>query len=245
MTTPQEHYERVLAGHYTWMFGVPFEQKVSEQMDLLKQAGVMEPAAAVDLGAGPGFQAIALARMGAEKVIAVDTSAELLGELEHHAKGLPVSTHNIDLMTFDSILDVEPDTIVCMGDTLTHLRSIDDVRGLFRKVADVLSPNGRLVLSWRDLSAPPEGLDRFIPLRQDDERIMTCFLEDQGATVQVHDLVYVQNQNGWQLQKSAYSKLKLSPSWVESTLEEVGLNSSHQQNIRGMTLLAAKKSGGA
>ncbi len=56
--------------------------------------------------------------------------------------------------------------------------------------------------------AAPGGLDRFIPLRADADRIMTCFLESNGSeSVMVHDLIHVRQGETWTLRKSAYPKL--------------------------------------
>ena len=38
-----QHYEGLLAPNYTWMFGVPFEVNVSEQMALLKHLLDVKP----------------------------------------------------------------------------------------------------------------------------------------------------------------------------------------------------------
>ena len=76
--TVQEHYDNLLAEHYTWMFGVPFGQKVQEQSELLEAMRVAAPASAIDLGCGSGFQSFALIRLGAKAVLAVDTSRQLL-----------------------------------------------------------------------------------------------------------------------------------------------------------------------
>lgn len=91
VTTPAAHYERLLAEHYTWMLGMPFEHKTAEQAELLSGMGVTTPGLCVDLGCGPGFQAIALAQLGATRVHAIDTSAVLLAELRAHARNLPVT----------------------------------------------------------------------------------------------------------------------------------------------------------
>jgi trans-aconitate methyltransferase len=95
MSTVNEHYERLLSQHYTWMFGVSFEDRVTEQKSFLSRTlaplhYTPEAATAVDLGCGPGFQTIALAQLGFSPVIAVDTSAELLDELRSHIGSLPV-----------------------------------------------------------------------------------------------------------------------------------------------------------
>ena len=88
------HYETLLAEHYTWMFGVPFSAKVDEQREALTGLGVRpgEHGTAIDLGSGPGFQSIALAELGFDRVVAIDTSQALLHELNAHKGDLPIET---------------------------------------------------------------------------------------------------------------------------------------------------------
>jgi hypothetical protein len=38
---------------------------------------------------------------------------------------------------------------------------------------------------------------------------LTCFLEYLPSTVNVHDIVYTRDANGWRMKKSAYAKLRL------------------------------------
>lgn len=239
MATQEDHYRRLLARHYTWMVGVPFADKVAEQTDLLREMGVTDPGVAIDLGCGPGFQSLALADMGARHVHAIDTSEALLSELTRQAQGRPITPYIGDLRHFDALVRDPADTIICMGDTLTHLPHQDDVTRLFETVATSLRPGGQLLLSWRDLSHPPDGLDRFVPVHGDDQRVMTCFLEDHGETVLVHDLVHVRTRDGWTMQKSAYPKLKLAPAWLRAALRAAGLAPGAERTVRGMTHLVS------
>src|SRR5690606_8412084 len=82
-----------------------------------------KPGLAVDLGAGFGMHTLPLAKAGHE-VIAVDTSDLLLEELATRAQGLRVRAVVGDLMSFPQHLPTgrRADLILCMGDTLTHLR---------------------------------------------------------------------------------------------------------------------------
>lgn len=241
--TPQDHYDQVLARHYSWMFDMSFAAMAGTQAKLLRRAGVDAPGVAIDLGSGPGFQTYALCALGAGEVHAVDTSADLLSELEANCADCPIQTHVGDLMEFAWIVDQPADAIVCMGDTLTHLADTVSVETLFKAMAGALVPGGRAVLSWRDLSAPPAGTDRFIPVRADSNRIMTCFVEDLGETVAVHDLVHVRDGDTWRLEKGAYPKLKLSGCWIDAALRAAGLEPDFHGTDRGGCVVSAVKRG--
>jgi SAM-dependent methyltransferase len=248
MSTVNEHYERLLSQHYTWMFGVSFEERVNEQKAFLSRA--LEPltrtrqtALAADLGCGPGFQTIALAQLGFSPVIAVDTSSELLDELRSRVGDLPVRIEKADLRDLPAIVQTGQATvIVCMGDTLTHLPQRGDVGALFRDVFDRLRPGGMFVITYRDLTTELFGTDRFIPVRSDDDKIMTCFLEFENAdSVVVHDLVHVRQGKGWLLNKSSYRKLRLGVGWICEELLKAGFKILSQGLSGRLTAITAAK----
>lgn len=242
MTSAQKrHYDALLAEHYSWMAGKPFAQSVADQEALLRTMIAGKPGRCLDLGSGSGYQSLALARMGASEVHALDTSEALLDELAGHAAGLPVTIHLADITAFDTVVPGPFDTIVCMGDTLPHLESLADAQRMLGAAARELAPDGTLVLSWRDMARPPAGLDRFIPVRMTDERIMLCFVEDTDAGVMVHDLVFDKAAGDWTLAKSAYPKLKLPETDVRAWLSDAGLIVADAVLMRGMTVLAARK----
>ena len=229
MEDVKQHYETLLAKHYTWMFGTSFEAKVAEQRAILEDALKAVPRTgdrglAVDLGCGPGYQAVALAQMGFAPVVAVDTSATLLCELRSHQGGLPIEASENDILNLGTL--VSPGTahsIVCMGDTITHLGSKSEVLALVRQAAKALTPGGVFVITYRDLSTELTGLDRFIPVQSDDDRVMTCFLEfDQLESVLVNDLVYSREGAQWKLEKSSYRKLRLPVKWLEDAMSSAG-----------------------
>ncbi|MFM9936370.1 MAG: class I SAM-dependent methyltransferase [Novosphingobium sp.] len=241
MTSQKQHYDDLLAEHYSWMFGKPFWDSVAEQEALLRSLGIDAVGRCLDLGSGTGFQALALARMGASEVHALDTSAQLLAELSEHAVGYPVTTHLADITAFDQIVEGPFDTVVCMGDTLPHLESKADVAHMLIAACAALSPQGRLVLSWRDMARAPAGLDRFIPVRTADERVMLCFLEDLGERMLVHDLVFDKGSGEWTLAKSAYPKLKLPEPEIAAILSDHGLAVADTITVRGMMAMVATK----
>jgi SAM-dependent methyltransferase len=244
--TAQEHYENLLADHYEWMFGLPFEAKVAEQKAILDEflgngrAGGL----AVDLGCGSGFQSFALSDRG-YRVLAIDTSEKLLRDLSARVGSRNIVTKHADLRELDSLVGpASVEIAVCMGDTLTHLSSRSEISKLFQSLARALKPGGTFLATYRDLaSAELLGLDRFIPIRSDERRVMTCFLEYETAeTVIVHDLLHLRDNDGnWALHKSSYKKLRLPAEWVIAELSASGLSLSGRSEGRLITIAAKRK----
>jgi len=223
MTTVREHYDALLAEHYSRMFG-DFEVKAAEQRALLERLGVTAAspgALAVDLGCGSGFQSVALARLG-YRVLAVDFSRPLLDELTARTRGLAVEAVAGDIRDVARLAPQGVALAVCMGDTLSHLEREADLERVFQGVASRLVLGGRLVLSFRDLSGELRDLDRVIPVGAWDDLVMTCFLEYEDASVKVHDLVWVRQADGWRLRKGMYRKLRLAPARVAERMIAAG-----------------------
>ncbi|HTU51171.1 MAG TPA: class I SAM-dependent methyltransferase [Acidobacteriaceae bacterium] len=242
----QDHYNNLLAKHYTWMFGTPFDEKVSEQKEILEEALQTNAdcsGLAVDLGSGPGFQAIALSEMGFSPVLAVDTNEFLLNELQSHQGHRPVRTVCSDLLRLrEFVAPMTAQVIVCMGDTITHLPNKDAVEELILLVADTLAPDGKFVITYRDLSVEATGLDRFIPVHADQEKVMTCFLEfDRPDSVLVYDLVYSREGSKWLLEKSAYRKLRLPADWLQDAMKRAGFIVHTGQAGRFIRLVGQKR----
>ncbi|MBU3064120.1 class I SAM-dependent methyltransferase [Nocardia sp. NEAU-G5] len=253
MTTAAEHYDHLLAPHYTWMLGGDIDATVTAQFDLLHRLGLTvcaeDQAAAVDLGCGPGPQTLALVRLGYASVIAVDTSAVLLAELRNHA-----NRHGVNRVVRPLHADLRGalsshatpgsvSTVVCMGDTLPHLPSRADVQRLITDVALALRSGGSFVVTYRDLTAERRGTDRFIPVRHTDDQILTCFLDyvDQD-TVMVHDLLHTRLDGTWHLHTGRYPKLRLPHQWLADQCRTAGLDVRHTETTpHGLQILHTVK----
>ncbi len=240
MTSVAEHYERILSPVYAWMAGgadAALEAGRSEIEAL--GADLADGALAVDLGAGFGMHAIPLARAGA-RVIAIDTSEQLLGELRRLAGGLPITLVQDDLLSFRAHLNEQADLVLCMGDTLTHLPEHTNVDFLIQEVAESLKPGGRFAISFRDYSEALLDERRFIPVRSDERRILTCFLEYEEDTVVVHDILHERAGDAWETRVSSYRKLRLSPERVIGSLESFGFETRREAGMRSMVRLVGK-----
>jgi 2-polyprenyl-3-methyl-5-hydroxy-6-metoxy-1,4-benzoquinol methylase len=194
---------------------------------------------AVDLGAGLGLHTVALAELGYD-VLALDNCRVLLDELRSHAGTLPIVTQYADLLKFPSYLNGQAQVIVCMGDTLTHLSAPSGVESLLSNVAAALRQGGVFAATFRDYATRTlQGDQRFILVRADDERILTCFLEYRDTHVTVHDVLTEKDQGQWRQKTSSYPKLRLAPEWLVTRLTEKGFTVTRDATPSGMVRIIA------
>lgn len=243
-TTVFDHYAQHLAPIYSWMVG-DFEAACSQVDSFYTEVGLPagEGRLAVDLGCGHGVHTIPLARRGYQ-VISLDTSTHLLGELKTAAGNLPIHPIAADLTEFAAHLPSRNASLIaCMGDTLTHLPTVDAVDSLIREAAQHLSPDGVLTLSFRDYATHElTSAQRFIPVRSDSHRIHTCFLEYREDTVLVHDIIHSRSGDSWNIAVSAYPKLRVHPDHVIAAAESCGMSITRRSITRGMLYFAFKPS---
>jgi SAM-dependent methyltransferase len=241
MVSVKEHYDNLLATYYSWISG-GFDLKIEENRTFFRNHGIrpVSSGVALDLGAGSGFQSIPLAESGFS-VIALDTNRQLLAELKEKAKDLPIVTVRDTMLNFGEHSPSEIDISVCMGDTLTHLQSPEEIQQLLDNIYLALTRDGILILSFRDMTHELSGLDRFIPVRSDSNRIFTCFLEYETQHVKVHDIVYEKINDQWKMKKSAFRKLRISPQWVKDILVMLGYKIATFDIHMGIVTIVARK----
>jgi len=241
MAGVKEHYDNLLASCYSWMCGGS-DLKLTKNRAFFQNHRIRpaHSATAVDLGAGSGFQAIPLAEAGFN-VTAIDVSRDLLAELKKTAGKLPIRTIQDDLLNFTEHSPVKIEIIVCMGDTLTHLKTLAEVKELMHSAYGALEREGLLILGFRDMTVELTRLDRFIPVRSDSKRIFTCFLEYEKNHVKVHDILYEKTDDQWRMKKSFYRKLRISSQWAKECLLKAGFKVETYDIETGMITMIARK----
>jgi 2-polyprenyl-3-methyl-5-hydroxy-6-metoxy-1,4-benzoquinol methylase len=195
---------------------------------------------ALDLGAGHGIQSVSLANFGFD-VTAVDFNEQLLKELDFHTMGMRVNIIRDDIRSVSQFGNLRPELIVCWGDTLTHLDDKDDIKKFIKDASSVIAPGGKFLLSFRDYSTLLTGDSRFIPVKSDETRILTCVLDYQDEFVVVTDLLHEKTANGWQQKVSSYRKVRIAPEEVMQILAANGLTLRFQETVRGMVTVLAEK----
>jgi SAM-dependent methyltransferase len=241
MASVTDHYRLHLAPVYSWMsggFDAAIGRGETEVRAILPD--LSSGSRAVDLGSGFGMHSIPLARRGCA-VLALDSSEYLLEQLKAQAGILPITAVADDLLAFHRYLDRPADVILCMGDTLTHLPDPDAASQLFTLAAASLRPGGTFVATFRDYTHALVGDGRFIPVKSDADRILTCFLEYAADHVDVHDMLHEREGGSWQLKVSTYRKLRLDPRWVAASLGDRGFSVRIETGLGGMVRVLASK----
>jgi SAM-dependent methyltransferase len=241
LASVEEHYEKLLARHYSWMRG-DYDLQVRKSLTFFEEAGVSPRSGgrALDLGCGPGLQSMALAQLGFA-VLSVDTSSVLLEELRSRAGDRKIQPVLGDIRDPDVYAAEGPfEVAVCMGDTLTHLGTPGEVEALVGDVRGAMEEEGTLVFEFRDYTAELKGTDRAIPVRMEDDRIMATFLEYEADRLNVHDIIFEKGAQGWEAKKSAYQKLRLGAEEVAGFLERVGFRIVSRGEDGGFVRIVAR-----
>ena len=102
---------------------------------------------ALDAGCGTGFHSLLLAQLGVS-VTAVDISQEMLHRLASHAAELGVNIESVQSTFQDLTTTVHKkfDAVFCLGNSLAHLLSADELRQSLRNFAALLRPQGILFI---------------------------------------------------------------------------------------------------
>eukprot|EP01060_Flectonema_neradi_P015065 TRINITY_DN21749_c0_g1_i1.p1 TRINITY_DN21749_c0_g1~~TRINITY_DN21749_c0_g1_i1.p1 ORF type:complete len:245 (+),score=42.52 TRINITY_DN21749_c0_g1_i1:74-808(+) len=241
----QQHYETHLAKFYSWSSG-DFETQQESFKKFLVDNDITAKGSVLDLGAGHGVQCGVLTKMGF-KVTAVDFNMELLKELKENCTG----NETIEVVHGDirsAVKDSKQkfDLIICWGDTLTHLDDKHDIEEFLKGCAGCLAPGGKLLLSFRNYTENMlQGPNRFIPVRQSDNKIHTCFVDYvTETTVEITDLFHERpdGSSSWQQSASSYKKVRISPAEVSQILTDLGLTILASDVVnRSQTFVAVSK----
>ena len=238
--SPQEHYDHHLGHFYDWMVG-DFTIQQQHQQEFFESNGILptDNRQAVDLGAGHGLQSISLAQLGFA-VTALDFNRTLLNQLTARKSSLAIKTVQANLLDFPKHVS-EASVIVCMGDTIAHLDSFKEIEQLIKQCYDTLLPAGKLILSFRDYHIVLESVHRFIPVKSDDNRILTCILDYTDDRVLVTDQLYEKLGNEWIQKVSTYQKLRITVPLIQKHLTQAGFRLTNHDTLNRMHYLIAEK----
>ena len=136
-----------ISGNYDEMFNFEKDLASAEAVVTeLKEQFNFEKA--LDIGCGTGSYTIALARSGV-KATGMDLSSSMLDAAKTNsiAFGLDIDFVNSGMTQMLFNIDQKFDLIMCMGNTLAHLLSKEDLSSMLTACRQLLNPGGHLVLN--------------------------------------------------------------------------------------------------
>lgn len=141
--TMEEHYQQWVAERKAPLFGARPDAKV---LSVAEGLGPPETAPVLDVGAGTGRNAIALARRG-HPTDAVEPVAALADQMRAEAArhSVPLSVIEGDVLEPELTLTEGRYRLIVLAEVMSHFRSVEQVSEAFTKFASALAPGGIVV----------------------------------------------------------------------------------------------------
>ncbi len=108
---------------------------------------------------------------------------------------------------------------------------------------ETLAAGGKLIFTFRDYTHELPDSQRFIPVKNTPDRILTCVLEyPSQERVKVTDLLYERVDDSWMQRVSSYHKVRISAGEVIDVLAKSNMKILCNEVDAGMiTILAGKE----
>ncbi|HHX66054.1 MAG TPA: class I SAM-dependent methyltransferase [Chloroflexi bacterium] len=233
-----QDYDRFVDWDARLAFELPFFRS------LFSEHGVRR---VLDVACGTGQHAIALAREGFE-VTATDLSQAMVERARANAAeaGVEVAFSRLGFGELADALDERYNAVICLGNSLPHLLTADEMRYALRDMAAVLRPGGLLVVQNRNFDRVLDTEQRFMPpeahAQDGDEWVFMRFydFEPDGLRFNVVRLHRPRGE-GWQVRLGHTRLYPWRYAELRELLDEAGLDlvAAHG-NYRGEPFDAAE-----
>ncbi len=186
---------------------------------------------ALDAGAGTGLHSLILARLGVE-VTAVDVSGAMLHRLEQHAAamGLQIRTVGSALEDLAESKVGPVDAVFCLGNTISHLLSDEDLLRALNGFAYVLRPDGVLVIQLPNFERIIRRGQRIQNVRERNGTIYVRFYDLDGDRVRFNVLT-LRRESG--AMTHALNTVTLQPLRADRLVSLLGESGFSNQEVFG------------
>ena len=199
----------------------PFFQKVFAQVNAAK---------VLDAACGTGRHAILFASWGLA-VSGLDVSKDMIAKARQAAAetGLDIDFRVRGIEEADSEFMKEFDAVTCIGNSLPHLKSIEDLKRAFVSLRNVLKPGGLMLLQLRNYHRVIAREEKFMPLNtrvEDGKEFLYLRMTEMGNEfVTFNIIVLVKDEAGNWSYRVESEKLKpwQAPD-IEASLNETGFS---------------------
>ena len=186
----------------------------------------------LDCACGTGLQSVGLLKAGFN-VTASDLSEKMLEQALLNAKkeGYDLSTVKLDFRDLHSHFSEKFDAVLCMGNSLPHMSSEEDIRAALQSMYDVLGESGVLIVEIRDFDQLKNTNKRFLPIKVNAEHggnyVTILYVIDFLETVSRFNVIYIiQNHKTkeYNLEIHSIDYNLLGKEKLESLMKEAGFS---------------------
>jgi|SRR5690554_5288149 len=173
----EQFYEKI-ANKYHWFFSSwcnVMNRQVQNLIPLFKKYNVNT---ILDCACGTGLQSIGLAKAGFD-VTGSDLSDKMLEIARENAKKEDINSIKFFQSDFREVrnkVNKNFDAVICMGNSIPHLKQNSEILKAFKNIYDCLNKGGIAVFDIRNYDSMLENKPRFLPMRinaQKDGKIVS------------------------------------------------------------------------
>ncbi len=223
-TAVRDFYDH-LAGDYDRMTG--FEKRfVAERPFFKLLVDTHGIRTAVDAGAGTGFHSLLLSELGV-RVSAVDASPAMLEALRRNARlrGLEVETIQSTFADAAGRLG-KHDAVFCMGNTLAHILTGEDLLAVLAGFRSLLEPGGILFVQMLNYAKILAERDRIQSVKEEGGTIFLRFYDFDGELIRFNILTMTRTPSGFDTQLQSVPLRPWREEDIRPSLEGAGFSST-------------------
>lgn len=212
-------YDRMINWEVRLKREAPFYQKIFAEAKALR---------VLDSACGTGRHAIMFDSWGLS-VEASDVSEEMIVRARKNAElaGSRAQFKVANLMELDKVFTCSFDVITCMGNSLPHLKTTEELNQAFSSVSHSLRPSGLFVTQLRNYERVYEKEEKFMPLNSKTEGskeylyLRMSELGEQLVTFNI--IVFEKDENGqWSYRVESEELRPWSLEKIEPELRDAG-----------------------
>ena len=176
----------------------------------------------LDVACSTGFHVIMLRRLGLDAV-GIDASPKMIEKARTNSVTCGVTVEYIlgDFTNMSKRFSEGFDLITCLGDTVAHLRSAQDLKKLFQEVYKSLNPGGLFVIQGRNYDFVMKHRARFTPptgsRNGTEETLFFRLLDFNPKSLNLSIARFRWHENRWE---SSVHTTEIYP-YLKKTLESV------------------------
>jgi len=181
----------------------------------------------VDAACGTGRHAIALAQRGYQ-VVGADLSAAMVARARENAAaaGVDVPFFQAGLGELAAAVAGPADAVLCLGHSLPHLLSAEEVAAALDDFAHVLRPAGLLLVQNRNDERLLAQGQRFLPIsvhsEGEEEWLFLRFLDLDPQRISFHMVTLHRDAQGWHQRVSTTTHRPIPRAELDAGLQAAG-----------------------